>query len=242
LLKFDKLSQIVKKKMSVNTSERKKLILDAAASLILRHGYNKTTMEDIAQEVGLSRGLIYINFDSKEALLEALIAREMARYGNLWIEHIESDPQGGSIGSVYRGILNALRQTPLLAAIVTRSEGAFGKYLRKPNNIFSTAQTPDLMRNLLKAMQDGGAIRKDVDVEAMAYIMDVLSAGIVDNSVAPDSPLPAYELLLETIADMLDRMLTPEGGGDLTTGKAIIRQFAAAAPQYLPQNSASESE
>jgi hypothetical protein len=130
----------------------------------------------------------------------------------------------------------------LLAAIVTRSEGAFGKYLRKPNNIFSTAQTPDLMRNLLKAMQDGGAIRKDVDVEAMAYIMDVLSAGIVDNSVAPDSPLPAYELLLETIADMLDRMLTPEGGGDLTTGKAIIRQFAAAAPQYLPQNSASESE
>jgi len=63
--------------------------------------------------------LVYVHFKSKEDLLEALIAREMIKYGNFWLQYIESDPTGGSIGSVYRGVLNALKQTPFLAAVVT---------------------------------------------------------------------------------------------------------------------------
>lgn len=226
----------------MDNSDREQQILDAAADLIIRHGYDKTTMGDVADAVGISRPLVYIHFKSKDDLLEALIIREMLKYGHLWLGYIEADPQGGTVGSVYRSILKALQQTPLLAAIVTRSEGTFGKYLRRPDNVFSSIQTPTLMRDLLAAMQEKDAIREDVNVDAMAYIMDGMSASMVDSSVVGDRPAPDYEVLLETMAEMLDRMLTPEGGGNLEAGKQVIREFAVNAGQYLSQMMSTESE
>ena len=226
----------------MENSDRVQQILDAAADLIIQFGYDKTTIGDVADAIGISRPLVYIHFKSKEALLEALIVREMHKYGNLWLNYIEADPQGGTVGSVYRSILKALQQTPLLAAIVTRSEGTFGKYLRRPDNVFKSMQTPMLMRDLLAVMQEKGAIRKDVNVDAMAYIMDALSASFVDSSVVGNSHTPNYEALLHTMADMLDRMLTPEDGGNLEAGKQIIRDFAANAQQYLSQTIPAESE
>jgi hypothetical protein len=103
-------------------------------------------------------------------------------------------------------------------------------------------QTPTLMRDLLAVMQAKGAIREDVNVDAMAYIMDGMSASMVDSSVVGDRPAPDYEVLLETMAEMLDRMLTPEGGGNLEAGKQVIREFADNARQYLSQMMSTESE
>lgn len=227
-------------KMTINTTEREQQILDTAADLIIRHGYDKTTMGDIADALGLSRGLVYIHFKSKELLLEALIAREMLQYGSLWIQHIEADPTGGSIGSVYRGIMKALQQTPFLAAIVTQNEGVFGKYLRKPQNVFTNLQTPNMTQVLLQGMQEAGVIRPDVDLQTMAYIMDVISAGMVDSDRLAAQPDLAYDTLLETLADMLDRMLTPEDGGNLEAGRDLIRHFAAAAQHQLTQYKTSD--
>ena len=43
-------------------------ILRAAETLFAQKGYNATSMDDIVQESGLSKGAIYGHFDSKEAL------------------------------------------------------------------------------------------------------------------------------------------------------------------------------
>ena len=40
---------------------------------------------------------------------------------------------------------------------------------------------------------------------------------------------------METIADMLDRILTPENGGNSEAGKAVIRQLAASVQQQFIQ-------
>lgn len=46
---------------------------------------------------------------------------------------------------------------------------------------------------------------------------------------------PPYDELLETIAEMLDRMLTPEGGGDIEAGKNVLRQLAEEAKRFFDQ-------
>ena len=53
-------------------------ILSAAAEVIIRLGYNKTNMSDIAEEAGLSRRTIYLYFQGKEELFEALLIPGMA--------------------------------------------------------------------------------------------------------------------------------------------------------------------
>jgi AcrR family transcriptional regulator len=57
--------------------EREKRILDAAAALFTHYGFDKTTVSDIAAEAGVSKGAIYLHFESKENLLEALLLREL---------------------------------------------------------------------------------------------------------------------------------------------------------------------
>jgi len=42
------------------------LILDAADRLLARYGYKKMTMDDLAQEVGIGKGTIYLHFSTKE--------------------------------------------------------------------------------------------------------------------------------------------------------------------------------
>jgi AcrR family transcriptional regulator len=212
---------------------RKQAILDAAEKLIIQYGYDKTTIGDVADAIGLNRALVYAYFKSKDDLLEALIKREMAKYGKLWFDHLMADPQGGTVASIYRSIAYALKNNPFMAAIVTRDEGTLGKYLRRPGNIFEGKQPQNMSSGLLQALQDAGTIRRGVSISAITHIMDVLANDLVIRSKI--APAPSHEELLETIAEMFDRMLTPENGGNVEAGKRVLRQFAMEAKAFFDQ-------
>lgn len=219
--------------MGIDEKQREQAILDAATELLLRHGYNKATMSDVADAVGLHRGLVYLYFPSKDELVEALIVREMSTYAEAWSNHLEADPLGGTVASVYRSMLHALKPLPLMAAILTRDKGTFGKYLHKPGNLFTRLSTTSLTRDFLQAMQEAGAVRQDVNIAAMAFILDALTPAILETLSSHrkeprgDSERlgkPSYDELMETISEMLERMLTPAEGVNLAGGKAIMRQ------------------
>src|SRR5438046_8519997 len=55
------------------------LILDAADRLLARYGYKKMTMDDVAQEVGIGKGTIYLHFKSKEEIALARVDRIVDR-------------------------------------------------------------------------------------------------------------------------------------------------------------------
>jgi len=52
--------------------ETRGLILGAAFELFARNGFNNTSIRQIAEKAGISKGLIYHYFNSKEELLEAI--------------------------------------------------------------------------------------------------------------------------------------------------------------------------
>jgi len=61
------------------TSERQLELLHVAAQLIAEKGLVATTIPDIASRAGLSVGAVYRHFESKAALLAALVAADAAR-------------------------------------------------------------------------------------------------------------------------------------------------------------------
>ena len=77
-----------------NNPEREQRILDAAADLFVHYGYDKTTVSDIARAAGVSKGAIYLHFESKDTLFEALLMREIMAYQSHWLTLIEADPKG----------------------------------------------------------------------------------------------------------------------------------------------------
>jgi AcrR family transcriptional regulator len=56
-------------------SDIRNLILDAVDVLLARYGYGKMTMEDVAKQVGIGKGTIYLHFPSKEELVLSHIDR-----------------------------------------------------------------------------------------------------------------------------------------------------------------------
>src|SRR5687767_10259410 len=67
--------------------ERKEQIIQAAIQVFSRFGFSKTNMSKIADEVGISHGLIYHYFKSKEELFNILIEQaaktSITEIGNL---------------------------------------------------------------------------------------------------------------------------------------------------------------
>jgi TetR/AcrR family acrAB operon transcriptional repressor len=219
-----------------DNEEREQQILDAAATVIVRLGYDRTTMSDIADEAGVSRGTIYLYYKGKEELFEALVYREWMQYAQTWLEYVEADPRGGSVGGVYRAIFRAINSRPLLTSMMRRDRRVIGNYLRKPDNLFVWLQSGSINTDFIRALQAAGAVRPDADPAMMVHIIDMLSYGYLTlGDFKPAYEFPPDEMVLEALADMMDRLLMPEDGGDSEAGKAAIRQISVAARAQLEE-------
>ncbi|MFI9025701.1 TetR/AcrR family transcriptional regulator [Streptomyces sp. NPDC053560] len=64
-----------KKKSNVSPSpERRRELLDTAAEVFAEQGYNATTVRKIADAAGMLAGSLYYHFDSKESMLDEILA------------------------------------------------------------------------------------------------------------------------------------------------------------------------
>ncbi len=207
---------------------REQRILDTAAGLFVHYGYDKTTVADIARDSGISKGAVYLHFESKDALFEALLRREMLAHNHAWLARVDADPEGGTIGALFKHSLYALEASPFMAALFMQDDRVLGSYLRKPGGLF-THRKPT--RHLfVEQMQRVGAIRAELDPKVHGHILDMLAFSLVAiGQIRAVEDMPPSEPLIEAIGDMLQRALAPEDGGDSDAGKAIVQALSAAA-------------
>lgn len=64
---------------AVQTKEVRESILDATDMLLARYGYKKMTIDDIANEVGIGKGSVYLHFSSKEEIALSHVDRIIER-------------------------------------------------------------------------------------------------------------------------------------------------------------------
>lgn len=58
---------------------RREQLLDVTTSLVCDEGFHAASVESVAQRCGITRAVVYQHFGDLQALLEAVIAREMTR-------------------------------------------------------------------------------------------------------------------------------------------------------------------
>ncbi|MCA1491931.1 TetR/AcrR family transcriptional regulator [Sinorhizobium alkalisoli] len=58
---------------------KREQILEGAKRVFMRSNFDAASMNDITREAGVSKGTLYVYFENKEDLFEALIARERSR-------------------------------------------------------------------------------------------------------------------------------------------------------------------
>jgi AcrR family transcriptional regulator len=63
--------------MAGNESARQAHVLETALTVFIRHGFRKTSIEDIATAAGISRQGIYLHFKNKDEIFSAAIQKSL---------------------------------------------------------------------------------------------------------------------------------------------------------------------
>ncbi|MGO8950235.1 MAG: TetR/AcrR family transcriptional regulator [Ktedonobacterales bacterium] len=189
---------------------REEHILDAASDLLVRFGYRKTTIDDVAREAGVGKGTIYLHWQDKNELFRAAIWREQERFTEEVKQRIAADPEGGLLHrAVAHGMLATL-SSPLMAAMFTGKSDIYNGVLGAYDQSYINQLVTDTNTYLVQ-LQDSGLIRRDLPVPLITYLITALKVGIIYlPDVVGQQQAPSIEELAESLSDLIRRWLEPE--------------------------------
>lgn len=212
--------------MAAEPDQREERILDSAARLIVRYGFDKTTVSEIAEEAGISKGAIYLHFKSKEDLFVALILRESHHVLEEVIRLMESDPDGGSLFSLYSTTLLVMANSALMRAIITSDKRVLGETTKRLRQSPFMTQWRTFSVEVVEQFQKAGLVRDDITPAQATYIFSIFRYGVLTlEDYVPEFNLPLEEMNA-VLPDVVRRALAPEGGGNREAGKQIVAQMA----------------
>tara|TARA_R110000868_G_scaffold21523_1_gene89073 strand:+ start:3633 stop:4265 length:633 start_codon:yes stop_codon:yes gene_type:complete len=84
------------KKFRRRAEARPDEVLDAALAVFVEKGFAAAKVDEVARAAGVSKGLVYLYFRSKEALLEGIVKRALAPVADHAVEglaHFDGDPR-----------------------------------------------------------------------------------------------------------------------------------------------------
>jgi TetR/AcrR family acrAB operon transcriptional repressor len=197
-------------------------LLESASRLIPHYGFDKTTMDDIAREAGVSKGALYLVWSSKDQLFEALLGYDMKRLLDDLQERVERDPQGGTISNQYRHTVIALRTNPLMGAL-----RILGDFVRRQ----------DVERYTRRMMMGADGVRRmlrgDIRPQVITYLFSILALGYMSiGSILPESEAPALEEVGEALAAMMQAGLEAPGGNKAEGKQAFEQMIDLMKKQY----------
>jgi AcrR family transcriptional regulator len=177
-------------------------ILTAAERCIARYGFRKTTMDDIASEVGLTRPNVYRYFADRDDLLIELNTRHARAL--LDRAHKSVSRQSGLPDQIVESILyiaEHARRDPLTRHVIDPDATSLGRRM-------ITSGTSEMLK---------------------AELWDpYLDAAIANNELPPGVRRADIHLWLGNVTKMVMRGLE-DGDGDLKRYRSILRRFAAPA-------------
>ena len=84
-------------------------ILEAAFRLMAMHGYESTSISQIAKEAGVSKGLVYNYFESKEDLLRVLVENALSEGERILAEVTDTNPKK-TLKNIFKWYFSELRE------------------------------------------------------------------------------------------------------------------------------------
>jgi AcrR family transcriptional regulator len=134
-------------------SSKRRQILDGARRVFLAEGFDGASMGEIARAAGVSKGTLYVYFDSKEKLFEALTIEEKKTLAEVLFQLDGEDPD---VAAVLRRLGESylkLMAEPEHVSSVRMVIGASEKFPRFGQMFFEAGPRQGIAR--LKAYLDG---------------------------------------------------------------------------------------
>ena len=218
---------------------RAQRILDAATTLILRWGYNKTTIDDIAKQANVAKGTIYLHWKTREELFAALIKREKLEIAEEIKQRIAADPEGATLRGIVRCVTPVLLKRPLMKAVLLRDLDVLGKLTQSDYRNETYVEKLTGFKTYIALLREHGLVRTDLSLRAQVYIYSAIFMGFF--LIAPLMPAEftlSDEETADLIAETVHRALAVDRPASPDELQAISRPFM----QFLNERIATAQE
>ncbi len=201
---------------------REQRILDAAGELLLRFGYRRVTVEDVAARSGVGKGTVYLHWKAKQELFATLLLREVGDVMAELVEGMRADPAEVLLHRMMRASFLAIMRRPLARALYTRDIDTLGK-LAGSELLHDRQRASDaLFAEYVDLLREHGLLRTDTDRATQVYAMEAAGAGFyfMEQFLPPQDQLP-LERKAAALAEIIRRAFEPPEEPDLETLRAI---------------------
>ena len=209
-------------------------VLAAAGALFDRQGFSQTSLQDVAESVGMARSSLYHYFENREQILAAGIDELTEARDELIreIEAMEPDPRA-RLDRLMTGLGALIRSHPVWVRVLLRDETALPARTRRRDRASRLAYF-ELLADTLRRGTEAGVFRaRDENATALTIVAALTGlqgeyAAATRTSVGDATQL-IVDVLLRGILREEARSGDPiEQGLDLIAeGSALIRRAAA---------------
>jgi AcrR family transcriptional regulator len=102
-------------------------ILDAAGELLLRWGYKRVTIDDVADQAGIGKGTVYLHYRTREELFLSVILREQTSATAELIEAVRRNPRDALPHKLIRLKYVTVMRRPILSAVMAADPEILGR-------------------------------------------------------------------------------------------------------------------
>ena len=191
----------------VRHGEKRRQILDAAQRCFAREGFGRASIANLCAEAGISPGHLYHYFESKEAILGAIIQRLLEDVSAKFGRTLESsDALAALIADAQRAKVRKDDGEPVLMLDVLADAGrnpAVAGILQTHSRVMR-----EMLADFLRRGQARGGIDPTLDAEMAAAVL----IGMIDASkiMAVRDPSLDRARMIESLQTMIVRFLTPQ--------------------------------
>jgi AcrR family transcriptional regulator len=198
-------------------------ILDAARELLVRHGYRRITIDDIAGRAGIGKGTVYLHWKTREDLFRAVFEREAVEAIDELIQALRLDPNGWMLHRMARSYFLIIMGRPLLTAVFLDDAELLGK-LSRPDSEAGQHRDQLTARAYFELLAEHGLLQADLRPEAAAYGFLATLEGFVRAEATADEQLGSIQERAELLARIVRRAFEADRDVSPETGEAVVAQ------------------
>ena len=191
-----------------NRGTARERLLDAAAEVFADRGYRATTVDDLAAAAGLTKGAVYWNFPSTEAVFAALIEERVDRRAHALMGVTETSPsETATAPLVSRGISTFADEQQALVlllqeywSLAVRDDGLRDAYVERQRVL------REHLAAALEARHRTTGVPLTFPAEQLATGIIALATGLTQERIADPEHVPE-DLLGELLSLLYDGLV-----------------------------------
>lgn len=201
-------------------------ILDSARDLLLRWGYRRVTIDEVARRAGVGKGTIYLHWRSREDLFHAVSAREASAMTAAIVGALRNDPAEVALHRYLRRLFIEAMNRPVLRALYTRDADTLDTFLAAANHQRLEETKLGVNRDYLGVLAAEEMLRPDLRPQDLDYTLPIIVFGFF--AAEPFLP-PAIQLSLPQKADQLADTVRRAFEPTTKPSRGIVKRAAAKA-------------